>query len=89
MGARAGGSSGGKATYGTADGGETLSRHGAQKQQGGKKGGRRGRECADTWGVGGNSGVLEASGVDPDLHGVEWEEGGREAYGVEENPWRV
>ena len=27
--------------------------------------------------------------MDPDPHGVEWEEGGREAYGVEENPGRV
>ena len=42
MGARAGGSGGGKATYRTADGGETRSRHGAGKQHGGEKGGRRG-----------------------------------------------
>ena len=29
-----------------------------------------------------------ASGVDPEPHGVEWEEGGREASRVEENPGR-
>ena len=38
--------------------------------------------------MGGNSGGREASGVDPDPHGVEWEERGREASGVEENPGR-
>ena len=37
VGARAGGSGGGKVTSGTADRGETQSRHGAQKQHGGKK----------------------------------------------------
>ena len=37
MGARADGSGGGKATSGTADGGETRSRHGAQKQHSEKK----------------------------------------------------
>ena len=56
VGARSSGSGGGKVTSGTADGGETRSRHGVQKQHGGKKGGRRGWECADPWGVGGNSG---------------------------------
>ena len=85
MGARAGG----KATSGTADGGETRSRHGAGKQHGRKKGGHRGWECEYPWGVEGNSGGREASGVVPDTHGLEWEEGGREASGVEKNPRRV
>ena len=87
--ARAGGSGGGKVISGTADGGKTWSRHGAQKHHGGKKGGRRGWECDEPWGVGGNSVGREASGVGPDSHGVEWEEGGREASGVEKNPGRV
>ena len=39
--------------------------------------------------MGGNSGGREASEVDPDPHGVEWEEGGYEASGVEKNPGRV
>ena len=86
MGVRAGGSGGGKATSGTADRGETRRRHGAQTQHGRKKGGRRGWESDDPWGVGGNSGGREASGVGPDPHGVEWEEGGCEASGVEKNP---
>ena len=38
--------------------------------------------------MGGNSRGHKASGVDPELHGVEREEGGREASGVEENPGR-
>ena len=42
VGARAGGSGGGKDTSSTADGGETRSCHGEQKQNGGKKGGRQG-----------------------------------------------
>ena len=47
IGARDGGSGGGKAISGTADRGETRSRHGAEKQHGGKKGGRRGWESDD------------------------------------------
>ena len=86
VGARSGGSGGGKVTSGTADGRETRSRHGAKKQHGGEKGGRRGWECEDPWGVGGDSGGRKASAVGPDPHGVEWEEGGREASGVEKNP---
>ena len=89
VGARAGGSGGGKATSRTANGGKTRSRHGARKQYGGEKGGRRGWESDDPWGVGGNSGGREASGVDPNPHGVEWEDGGREASGVEKNSGRV
>ena len=88
VGARASGSGGGKFTSGMADRRETWCRHRAQKQQGRKKGGRRGWDYAAPWGVGGNSGGREASRVDPDPHRVEWEEGGREAYGVEENPRR-
>ena len=53
------------------------------------KGGRRGWESDDPWGVGGKSGGREASGVGPNPHGVEWEEGGRNASGVEKNPRRV
>ena len=48
MGVRAGGSGGRKGTSRTADGGETRSRHGAQKKNSGKKGGRRGWENADS-----------------------------------------
>ena len=69
-GARAGGSGSRKSTSGTADGEETRSRHGAGKNHGGEKGGRRGGESDDPWGVGGNSGVREASGVGPNPHGV-------------------
>ena len=87
--ARAGGSGGGKATSGTADAGETRSRHGAGKQHGGEKGGRRGWESDNPCGVGGNSGGREASVVGPNPHGVEWGEGGRKASGVENNPRRV
>ena len=53
------------------------------KQHDGEKGGQ---ESDDPWGVGGNSGGRKASGVDPNTHGVEWEEGVREAYGVEKTP---
>ena len=56
VGARAGGSGGRKATSGTADGGKTWICHGAQKQHGREKGGLRGWENDDPWGVGGNSG---------------------------------
>ena len=59
-----------------------------RREQGGKKGGRRGWEGAELLGVGGNSGGCEASEVDPDPHRVEWEEGGRKASRVEENPGR-
>ena len=38
--------------------------------------------------MGGNSGGREASRVDSEPHGVEWEEGGLEVSGVEENPGR-
>ena len=73
VGVRAGGSGGRNVTSGTAKGGGMQSCHGAQKENGGKKGGRQGWEIADPWGVGGNSGGRKASGVDPDPHGVEWE----------------
>ena len=66
--------------------GETRGHHGARRDQGDKKGGRRGWEGAEPWGVGGNSGGPEASGVEPDPHGVEREEGDRKASRVEENP---
>ena len=46
-----------------------------RKKNGGEKGGRRGWESDNPWGVGGNSGCREASGVGPDTHGVEWGEG--------------
>ena len=80
------GSNGRKAPSATADEAGTRGRHGAWHEQGAKKGGRRGWEGAEPLGVGGNLGVCEASKVDPETHGVEGEEGGREASGVEENP---
>ena len=89
VGARAGGSGGEKATSGTADGGEIWSRHGAQKHHRGGKGGRQERAIDDPWGVGGNSGGRKASGVGPNPHGVEWEEGVCEASEVEKTPRRV
>ena len=88
-GARAGGSDGGKATSGMADGGETRRRHGAGKHHGGEKGGRQGGECDNPWGVGGKSGGREASGVGPDPHRAECEEGGCEASRVAKNLGRV
>ena len=89
MGAKAGGSGGGKATSGTADRGKTRRRHWAGKQHGGGKGGSRGWECDDPWGVGGKSRGHEASVVGFNPHGVEGKEGGREASGVEKPPKRV
>ena len=86
VGARAGRSDDGKGTSATADGGETRGRHGARKEQGGNKRGRRGWEGAEPWGVGGNSESRKASVVDPKPHVEEWEEGGREASRVEETP---
>ena len=71
VGERSGGSGGGKGASGTAGGGETYIRHRAQKHPGRKKGGRRGSESADPWGVGGKSGGREASGVGPNPHGLE------------------
>ena len=62
--ARAGRSDGGKGTSATADGGETRGRHGAWREQGGGKGGCQGWEGVEPWGVGGNSGGREASGVE-------------------------
>ena len=49
-----------------------------------KKGGQRGWEGVEPLGVWENYGGCEASGVDPDPHEVEWDEGGLEASGVEE-----
>ena len=49
MGARASRSSGRNTTSGTADVGERRSRHGAGKQHGGEKGGRRGWESDNPW----------------------------------------
>ena len=73
----------------TADKGETRGRHGAKREQGGKKGGRQGWEKAEPLGVGVNLGGRESSGVDPDPHEVEGEEGGREASGVDPDPHEV
>ena len=86
MDTRAGGSDGQKVPSATANKAETRGRHGARREQGAKKGGRRGWERAEPLGVGGNSGGCEASGVDPEPHEVGGEEGDREASGVEENP---
>ena len=47
VGTRASRSGGGNVTSGTADVAGTRSRHGAQKEHGERKGGRRGWECAD------------------------------------------
>ena len=80
---RASGSDGRKIPYATANEAETRGRHGARREQGAKKGGRRGWERAEPLGVGGDSGGREASGVDPETHGVEGEEGGRKASGVD------
>ena len=75
--ARAGRSDGRKGTSTMADGGVTQGCHGARREQGEGKGGCRGWKGVETWGVKGNSGGRKASRVDPELHGVEWEEGGR------------
>ena len=78
-GGRAGGSGSRKVTSGTADGRETWSRHGPQTQQGGKKeaAGVGSVHTPGEWG-----GTLRAARPPEWAHscGVEWEEGGREAY---------
>ena len=79
MDARAGGSDDKKFPSETADEEETRGRHGVRHEQGAEKGGQRGWERAEPLGVGGNSGGREASGVDPENHGVGGEERGREA----------
>ena len=62
-------------TSATADEAEMRGRHGERREQGGKKGGRRGWEGTVTWGKGRNYGGCKASRVDPDTQGVEREEG--------------
>ena len=60
-------------------------RHGVKQGQGENEGGRRENGRAEPSGVGGNNGGREASGVDPDSHGVRKGEGGHEASEVAEN----
>ena len=80
MDAQAGGSDGRKAPSATTSEAGTRGCHGAGQEQGAKNGGRRCWERVEPLGVGGgNSGGLEASGVDPEIHGMGEEEGDREA----------
>ena len=70
----------------TADEAGTRVRHGARQGQEVKNGGRQKFEGAEPSVVEGGNRGREASGVDPETHGVGGEEGGREASGVAENP---
>ena len=82
MGVQAGGSDDRKSPSAAADEAGARVRHGARQGHGEENGGRREIVGEVTLRVRGNKGGREASGVDPESHGVGEEEGGREASRV-------
>ena len=70
MDARAGRSNDRKYPSAMANEAGTRGRHGEWQEKRAKNGGRRDREGAESLGVQGNFGGREASGVDPEIHGV-------------------
>ena len=73
---QAGGSNERKPPSATADKAGTKGRHGARQGKGGHNGGRREPGGAEPKGVGENTRGHEASGVEPESHGVGGREGG-------------
>ena len=82
----AGGGNSGKASSTAADEAGARGRQGVRPVQRGRVAGQRENSASKSSGVRGNDGGYEASGVAHNYSVVEDEEGGRKAFGVEENP---